>query len=81
VLSVPLQSVSQSGDQATVFVVDDNNTIDERKVVLGLQTSTDAEIVSGVKQGDRVVISDRSGLKPGLHVKPQVIAVPQDSTH
>ncbi|HEX3742522.1 MAG TPA: efflux RND transporter periplasmic adaptor subunit [Bryobacteraceae bacterium] len=81
VLSVPLQSVSQSGDQATVFVVDDNNTIDERKVVLGLQTSTDAEVVSGVKQGDRVVISDRSGLKPGLHVKPQVIAVPQDSTH
>jgi len=76
-LVAPLQAISQSGDAASVLVVDGNDTLENRKVTLGLQTDTDAEILSGLKEGERVVISDRSGLKPGLQVKPQVVEVPK----
>jgi RND family efflux transporter MFP subunit len=74
-LVVPLQAVTQAGNSARVLVVDMNNRLQDRNISLGLQTPNDAEVLSGLNPGDRVVISDRSGLKPGTEVKPQDIAV------
>ena len=79
-LVVPLQAVNQAGDQATIFLVDPNSTLQERKITLGLQTATDAEILSGLNEGDRVVVSDRSALKAGMHVKPQEVELLQYQT-
>ena len=76
-LVVPLQAVNQSGQQATVLLVDSSNHIQERKITLGLQTASDAEVVDGVNEGDLVVVSDRSGLKAGTEVKPQVVQLEQ----
>ncbi|HXK01032.1 MAG TPA: efflux RND transporter periplasmic adaptor subunit [Verrucomicrobiae bacterium] len=72
-LVVPLQAVSQNGSQATIFLVDPNQTLQERNIALGLQTADDAEVLSGLNEGDRVVVSDRSGLKAGQHVKMQQV--------
>jgi len=79
-LVLPLQAVNQAGGQATIFLVDANNTLQERKITLGLQTAADAEVLSGLNEGDRVVVSDRSGLKAGLQVKPQEVEVLQYQT-
>jgi len=79
-LVLPLQAVNQSNNQATIFLVDPNGTLQERKITLGIQTATDAEILSGLNEGDRVVVSDRSGLKAGMHVKPQDVDVTQYQT-
>ena len=76
-LVVPLQAVNQAGQQASLFLVDRDNTIQERKVSLGLQTANDAEVIAGLNEGDRVVVSDRSALKPGMEVKPQVVQLEQ----
>jgi RND family efflux transporter MFP subunit len=76
-LVLPLQAVSLANGQATVFLVAAGNTLQERTITTGMQTPTDIEIVSGLKQGDRVVISDRSGLKSGMQVKPQEVDVQQ----
>jgi RND family efflux transporter MFP subunit len=76
-LVVPLQAVNQAGEAASIFLVDPNNTVQERKITLGLQTATDAEVLSGLNEGDRVVVSDRSSLKAGMHVKPQAVEVLQ----
>jgi RND family efflux transporter MFP subunit len=77
-LVVPLQAVSQTGREATIFLVDHDKILQERKVVLGLQTAGDAEVLSGLNEGDEVVVSDRSGLKPGTEVRPQEVEVMQD---
>lgn len=74
-LVVPLQAISQVGSSANVFVVDMNNRLQSRNITLGLETPNEAEVESGLNAGDRVVISDRSGLKPGNEVKPQIIPV------
>jgi multidrug efflux pump subunit AcrA (membrane-fusion protein) len=76
-LVVPLQAVNQNGQQATVLVAGPDNKIQERKITLGLQTASDTEVVAGLSAGDRVVVSDRSALKPGMDVKPQIVQLEQ----
>ena len=71
-LAVPIQAVNQ-GEQNTVHIVTPSNTIEIRPVTLGIQTANDAEILSGLKEGDSIVVSDRSGLKTGQQVQPKVI--------
>ena len=71
-LTVPLQAVDQEGDHSTVLVVDPSDTIQRRPVTLGLETENDAEVLSGLEEGDRVVVSDRAGLRPGQQVHPQL---------
>ncbi|MGA7412317.1 MAG: efflux RND transporter periplasmic adaptor subunit [Bryobacteraceae bacterium] len=74
-LVVPLQAVSQEGDHASVIIVSQANKIQERQITLGIQTDSYAEVLSGVREGEQVVVSDRSGLKPGEEVRPQVIQI------
>ena len=75
--SVPLQAVNHEGDKTTVFVVNANSEIEDRPVSLGIQTASDAEVVAGLTEGEQVVVSDRSALKPGEKVHPQVVPIMQ----
>jgi RND family efflux transporter MFP subunit len=75
--TVPVQALNHEGDKTTVFVVNRNEELEDRAVQLGLQTASDAEIVSGLNEGEQVVVSDRSGLKAGQKVHPQSVAVMQ----
>ena len=76
-LAVPLQAVDHSGDNVTVDVLTPNNTIEIRPVVLGIQTATQAEVVSGLNEGDQVVVSDRSSLKSGQPVRSKAVELMQ----
>jgi RND family efflux transporter MFP subunit len=73
--SVPVQALNHEGDRSTVYVVNQNGELEDRNVQLGLQTAGDAEIISGVNEGEQVVVSDRSGLKAGQKVHPQAVDV------
>jgi RND family efflux transporter MFP subunit len=75
--TVPLQAVNHEGNKITVFVVNRNDELEDRAVQLGLQTASDAEVISGLSEGEQVVVSDRSGLKAGQKVHPQAVAVMQ----
>lgn len=74
-LVVPLQAVNQESDRATVLVVDQADRIQNHEITIGIQTESNAEVLSGLKAGDQVVISDRSGLRPGELVHPKVTEV------
>jgi RND family efflux transporter MFP subunit len=71
-IAVPLQAVDQENNRATVYIIDPANKIEARPIVLGIQTPTDAEVISGLKEGELVVVSDRSGLKPGQPAQPKI---------
>jgi len=75
--TVPVQALNHEGNKTTVFVVNRDGELDDRAVQVGLQTTSDAEIISGLNEGEQVVVSDRSGLKPGRKVHPQAMAVMQ----
>jgi RND family efflux transporter MFP subunit len=73
--AVPVQALNHEGNKTTVFVVGPDSRLENRAVQVGLETSSDAEITSGLRAGEQVVVSDHSGLKPGQKVHPQVVAV------
>ena len=75
--SVPLQAVNHEGSRTTVYIVNGDGEIEDRPITVGIQTSTDAEVTSGLNEGEQVIVSDRSGLKPGQRVRPQVVQVMQ----
>lgn len=73
--TVPIQSLDHNGDKTTVFVVDQDGRLQAREVQTGLMTSSYAEIVSGLSEGEQVVVSDRSGLKNGERVQAKLVQV------
>ncbi len=76
-LAVPLQAVNHEGTHTTVYAIGPEDKIEDREVKLGLQTDNDAEVLAGVTSGEMVVVSDRSALKPGQTVQPQVVRLLQ----
>jgi RND family efflux transporter MFP subunit len=75
--TVPVQALTHEGDKTSVFVLSRDKGVEDRTVQVGLQTTSDAEILSGLNEGEQVVVSDRSGLKPGQKVHPQPMTVMQ----
>jgi RND family efflux transporter MFP subunit len=74
VLTVPLEAVDIKGnDQGSVLLVDPQNVLEERKVRLGLQASNHVEIVSGLAEGDRVVVGSRNEFRNGMKIIPKLI--------
>jgi len=70
-LTVPLESVTRNGDDATVLAVNPDNSIGERHVKLGLEDSVRVEVLSGLTDKDRVVIGNRSQFRNGQKIQPK----------
>lgn len=68
VATVPIQAIDRNGDETSVVTVQQDGTVLRRPVTLGVQTANYAEVASGVRPGEQIVVSDRSGLKDGEHV-------------
>ena len=75
-LAVPLQALT-IGDSPTVMVLAKDGRLEERKVKVGIRTAEKAEIVSGLEEGDPVVVGNRAGLDAGEKVKPKFVDLPK----
>lgn len=73
VLCVPIQAISKSGDQERVLRVNTQNEIEEQTVQLGLEEPSRAEVISGLKEGDRVIVGGHGELRSGEKVVPKQI--------
>jgi RND family efflux transporter MFP subunit len=73
VLAVPTAAISGTEEKRTVLLVNKSNQIEERPVVLGIETADSAEIKSGLEVGDLVVVGSKSQLKPGQKVIPKIV--------
>jgi RND family efflux transporter MFP subunit len=83
VLTVPLEAVNRNGDDATVLAVNAQNILEERHVRLGLEDEARIEVISGLADGDRVVIGNRSAFRDGQKIQPNLtrVAGKQGSAH
>jgi multidrug efflux pump subunit AcrA (membrane-fusion protein) len=72
VLTVPIQAIDRAGDTTTVDVADQNDTVEQRQVRLGIESPDRAEVLSGLKENDLVIVGDRSQLRPGSKVQPKL---------
>ena len=58
VLQVPLEAVSQDGEEATVTVLNESGDEIERPVTVGLASNDAIQIVKGLRAGERVVLPE-----------------------
>jgi RND family efflux transporter MFP subunit len=71
-LSIPIEAVS-SEQNPTVYIINDQQEIEERPITLGLITADRYEVKAGLKEGDLVMIGSRAEVKPGEKVTTKVI--------
>jgi RND family efflux transporter MFP subunit len=74
VLTIPLEAVVRSGEDATVLAVNAQNLLEERHVKLGVEDNSRIEVVSGLSDGDRVVIGNRSQFRSGQRIQPKEVS-------
>jgi RND family efflux transporter MFP subunit len=80
VLAVPVQTISFTGaGQGAVLVVNPTNHLERREVKVGLQTATDAEILSGLNENETVVFGEQNQFKEGQLVSPKLVEVPAET--
>jgi RND family efflux transporter MFP subunit len=73
-LTIPLEAVTRNGDDATVLAVNAQNVVEERHVRLGLENDARVEVVSGLTDGDRVIIGNHSEFRNGQKIQPKEIS-------
>ena len=71
VLAIPTEAVA-SARHSTVDVVNPDNQIEEREITLGLETPDRYEVLSGLKEGEKVMIGNQSQVHPGQKVEPKL---------
>jgi len=77
VLTIPLQAVQSTGTgQGTVLLVNSSNHLERREVKLGLQSPTDAEVLSGLGENETVVFGEQNQFKEGQLVAPKLVTAP-----
>jgi len=75
VLAVPVQAINRQEDRASVFLVDPTNTIQERRIQIGLEAPDEVEILSGLDENSLVVVGNRSQLRAGAKVIPKPVSI------
>jgi RND family efflux transporter MFP subunit len=73
-LAAPVESVAGT-KQPTVYVIGKDGRIEERIVKLGIETPTHYEVLSGVQEGELVMIGNRSQVRVGQKVATKKIEV------
>lgn len=81
-LVVPVQAVDQSGAEPFVMLVNAADKVEKRQVRLGVETANRVEILSGLNEGDRVIVANLATFQPGESVTPRrsSFGQPQKST-
>lgn len=72
-LAIPSQAVG-SEKNPTVYVANHDHEIESRPVKLGLETPDYYEVLSGVKEGELVMIGSRAFVHPGEKVETKLVS-------
>jgi RND family efflux transporter MFP subunit len=73
-LAIPVSAVDAGATPNTgrVMLITSEQTVEARKVSLGLETADAVEVLSGLREGDLVMIGSRASIEAGQHVRPKI---------
>jgi RND family efflux transporter MFP subunit len=76
-LAIPVSAVDSDTDPGAgrVMLITPDQKVEVRKVSLGLETANLVEVLSGLREGDLVVIGSRASLQAGQQVKPKITSM------
>jgi membrane fusion protein (multidrug efflux system) len=76
VLVIPQSAIAIDQTGPYVFVVGENNTVEQRRLKLGTNREGLAVVEDGVKPGERVVVQGQQRIRAGITVTPQLASSP-----
>ena len=71
-LTLPLQAINRGADKTTVLLVNSQNHVEQREIHTGIEGSDRIQILSGLNEGDRVIVGNLGAYRPGQHVDPKM---------
>ena len=74
VLTVPIQAVKRNGTNGSVFVVDKSGAVGQRAITLGVDSEARIEVLSGLSDGDQVIVGNLNAVQAGQHVRSKLVA-------
>ncbi len=78
-LTIPIQAVQHHDGKASVLVVDQQNRVQPREIQTGLEDPTRVEVLSGLTDGERVIVGNFGSFQPGQVVEPKVTTFDSDA--
>jgi multidrug efflux pump subunit AcrA (membrane-fusion protein) len=75
-LVIPLLAIDGSGEIRKVMIVNSSSQTELRSITTGIETAEAAEVLTGLNEGDKVILSGRSQLKPGTTVTARLSSTP-----
>ena len=78
-VAVPQAAIAQDQTGAYLFVVNDKNVVEQKRVRTGVSRDGMVAISSGLQAGERVIVQGQQRVRPGMTVNPTV-APPAAST-
>jgi RND family efflux transporter MFP subunit len=81
-LVVPIQAVDTSGPQPIVLVVNTQSRVERRAVQTGIATANRIEVLSGLREGEQVIVANQASFQPGelVTAKQSAMATANDAT-
>ncbi|MEO8157308.1 MAG: efflux RND transporter periplasmic adaptor subunit [Betaproteobacteria bacterium] len=75
VIGIPVEALQDRQDAAaTVLVLDSRHKIEQRKIAIGMETASRIEVVSGLSEGEMVVLGGGGRYQPGQSAEPKLVA-------
>ena len=71
-LTLPLQAINRGADKTTVLLVNSQNHVEEREIHTGIEGSDRIQVLSGLNEGDRVIVGNLGAYRQGQHVDPKL---------
>lgn len=71
VLTVPINALQRSQNSTNVLVVNASDRVQKREVQTGVQDSNKVEVISGVSEGDRVIVGNLASYREAELVHPK----------
>ncbi|MEW8073342.1 MAG: efflux transporter periplasmic adaptor subunit, partial [Candidatus Thiodiazotropha sp.] len=68
VLKLPLTALFRNGDEWAVFVEHEGKA-SQRRVILGKRTGLEAEVLSGLSDGERVIVHPGDRIAEGVDIE------------
>lgn len=68
-LTIPVQGLDRLGGNAIAYVVNSEGKVEERQVSTGIETANRIEVLSGLHEGDLVVLGNHGSLRAGEKVQ------------
>lgn len=78
-LLIPQRAVQENMEGQAVFVVDENNQVERRRVVAGPRQGSRWVIEKGLQPGETVVVEGLQRVRPGIQVNPSPVSQEIDS--